>query len=208
MTGRLSPMFAGDARRRPARFRSATAWANRSRVSAVEWLVLGCVCLGGLALGCATGWVHEAGRFTNERRGLSITEPPGGPWQQVKIEGSALTLRNPSGATLSWLRECGDHPATARSASRALLRGIEGLELQAEGPVAGAAGDVWRAEARLSQDGRELQVRAVTRVVGGCTDDWLLVAPPATELAEAFDGWWASVQAPELAPGRAGEAFR
>ena len=189
-------MFAGDARWRPARFRSVIDRARRSAVGGVVWLVFG-----GVSLGCATGWVQEGGRFTDARRDLSITAPPGGPWEQLKVEGSTLTLRNPSGAMLSWLRECRDHSVTARGASRALLRGIEGLVLESEGPVASADGDVWRAEARLDENGRELQVRAVTRVVGSCTDDWVLVAAPASELAEAFDGWWGSVRAPEVAAG-------
>ncbi|MCP3982820.1 MAG: hypothetical protein GY723_00435 [bacterium] len=197
-------MFAGDSRRRPARFGAGIA--SRCRVLLGPSVVFASWV--GLALGCATGWVQEGGRFSHSERGLSISTPPGGPWEAVRVEGSSLTLRNAEGATLSWLRACREGPASARRESRSLLRGIDGVVLVSEGTVDGAPGDVWRADARVRDAGRELRVHTVTRVVGGCTDDWVLVAPPSAEVAEVFDDWWGSVQAPQVAAEAEAEAAR
>ncbi len=152
-------------------------------------------------MGCAGGWVLDEGRYSFVERGLSIASPPGGPWKLEHVEGSTLTLRDPAGSTLSWLRTCREHPAPARNESRALLRGLEDVVLESQGPVDAEAADVWRAKARVFVDGREREVHVVTRVVGGCTDDWVLISAPGADVAETFDGWWGSVRAPQVAAG-------
>ncbi len=187
--------------RRAARFRGIPAgWVRGTALGLLAWL----------GSGCATGWVERGGRFVHEGRGLSISAPPGGPWREVSVEGATLTLQGPSGATFSWLRACEEHPPSARNAARALLRSIDGLVVDAEGPLDAGPGSAWRVEARVREGRRELAVHTVTRVVGDCTDDWVLVASRELALADAFEAWWGSVRASEVAagapPGAQGEA--
>ncbi len=153
-------------------------------------------------LGCATGWVQESGRFVDRPKGLSIAAPERGEWERVEVEGSTLTLRRQDGVTLSWLRDCAEVPATAQAASEALLQAVGPRRVVEEGPVGVARGEAWRVVAELDPSrgfGSSGQLQTVTRIHDGCTDDWVLAAPPAIEVGGLLQEWWSSVEAPQVA---------
>jgi hypothetical protein len=147
-----------------------------------------------LALACATPVSLEAGRF-RARDGASIADlsalEPG--WRRFAAEGPLLAFRAEDGASASWLRLCRGAAAPARAEARALLMGLEDVALEREGPVEIAGAEGWALVARARERGRDVAVKAVTRVAAGCIDDFLLVTPSELAPREAgFDRWWAS----------------
>ena len=157
-------------------------------------------------IGCASGWQRQGGRFVDSGKGLSISAPTSGSWTPVRVEGSTLTLRRGDGATLSWLRECQGRKVSARTASRELLRGITESEILDEGPVSVDGGEAWQVAARVRAEGGAAELRAVTRVGGGCTDDWVFAAPVGGGTEGLLEAWWPSFAGPEVAAGTGAEA--
>lgn len=157
-------------------------------------------------IGCASGWQRHGDRFVDSSKGLSIGAPASGAWTPVRVEGSTLTLRREDGATLSWLRECRGRDVPARTASRELLRGITESEILEEGPVSVDQGEAWQVAARVRGEGGAAELRAVTRVRDGCTDDWVFAAPVGGATEGLLEAWWSSFAGPEVAAAAGAEA--
>ena len=169
------------------------------------WLLVAVASLFAVA-GCATGWQQQGDRFVDEARGMSIAVPDSGgasgAWRPVDVDGSVLTLRREDGATLSWLRRCERREVSARTASRELVRGLPDRVLSAEGAVATEGGEAWRVAAQVGRGEAPLGLDAVTRVGGGCIDDWVLVAPAGSPTEGVLDAWWPTWSAMDVAaPG-------
>lgn len=144
---------------------------------------------------CVSGPVFEDGRYQHRGGHYSIARPGGedSGWQQVRVEGAELSFRGPDRAMMSLVEHCGRAPAKPRVLARQLLIGLEGPTLLEEGPVGADQAEGWMQRLEATADGEALQLKTVTRVVGECSYDWILVARGGLEGSEAaFDDWWRS----------------
>jgi hypothetical protein len=108
---------------------------------------------------------------------------------------------------MSFMEECGSPPPEPRVLATQLLIGLEGRTLLSEGPVGAGETPGWMQRIDAVQDGAAIRLKTVTRVIGQCGYDWILIAPGEFEEHEAvFDRWWESFRSstPE-AGGEAGE---
>jgi hypothetical protein len=156
------------------------------------------------ALACAKDVVLQHGLYVDRRLQLSVEDPTRflDGWQRVDVEGALLAFRGPQGATMSLLRQCGRPAAPLPILARQLLRGTESPSVVRQGPVALAGGEAFVVVAHAGLEGRAADVKTVTRRLGDCTLDWVLVAPQGlAEFEEAFDRWWASLRLGGTTPG-------
>gem|GEM_PF-3759027 len=150
---------------------------------------------------CAADVVHTEGRWRQRTLHASVADPDpaAGPWQRREVAGTALSFAGPAGASLSWIRHCGAGSPEPRIALRLLVMGVVFDPAPEQGPVEVAWASGWRlaGHTRLAgpagKEGQSVYLEAVTRVGGGCTDDFLWVQPgSAPAPAAAFRAFWAS----------------
>ena len=156
---------------------------------------------------CAKDLIQEDGRWVHRSRGFSIADPTrsaasGARWSAVPVEGSVLSFRESGGASMSLVQQCGVLPDDLRLLARELLIGLDEREIIEEGPVSVGGAPGWRIAARARHEGRAVRLRAVTRRLGPCSVDFLLIAPQQSPDLEAdFQGWWGSFRASSAARG-------
>jgi hypothetical protein len=144
---------------------------------------------------CASDLAFEDGRYRDRRRHYSIAEPEGegSEWRRVRAQGTVLAFQGPGGASMSLIEECGLPPAEPRILARQLLIGLEGRKLVEEGPVGEGGSPGWRQRVDAARSGEPVRLETVTRVIGECSYDWILVVPGGLEeLESVFDRWWRS----------------
>ena len=144
---------------------------------------------------CASDLVFENGRYHHRRHHYSIASPggEGSAWRRVEVEGAELVFRGPGRATMSLMEQCGSPPAEARVLARQLLIGLEERTLLSEGPLGAGETPGWMQRIDAVQDGEVIRLKTVTRVIGQCGYDWILIVPGELEEHETvFDRWWES----------------
>jgi hypothetical protein len=103
---------------------------------------------------------------------------------------------------MSLVEHCGRARAKPRVLARQLLIGLDRPTLLEEGPVGADETEGWMQRLQASAGEEELQLKTVTRVVGQCSYDWILVARSGLEGPEtAFDDWWKSFRSFEPEAG-------
>jgi len=169
-----------------------------TRVRALTWIAASLV-------GCASDLVavgqDGATGFRHQSLGYSIRAPSaaeGGTWRRVSVEGTDLAFarRADDGeATMTLLSTCRRSQAPPAVRARNLLIGLPEHTLRQSGPVELDGDDGWSQVFDLEQGGVPVRVKAVTLVSGGCTFDWVLVAPgPFGGAEDSFDAWWTSFE--------------
>jgi hypothetical protein len=104
---------------------------------------------------------------------------------------------------MSLIEECGRPQAEPRILARQLLIGLEGRTLVDEGPVGADETQGWIQRLDATASGEALQLKTVTRVIGRCSYDWILIAPGGLGGSETvFDGWWQSFHSSRSEAGR------
>ena len=156
-----------------------------------------CVGAGLLVAACATPVSLDRGRWRAREGGASIADlatlEEG--WRRTDLDGPLLAFRGPDEARACWIRSCRGAAAPARAEARALLFSLESVVVQDENAVTLAGTPGWALRAQAALGGREVTLKAVTRVAAGCTDDFLLVTPHELAPHEpAFDRWWSSFE--------------
>jgi hypothetical protein len=162
-----------------------------------ERLALGW-CVGLLAVACASPVSLADGRWRAAEGGASLADLPAleAGWRRAELDGPLLAFDAPDGTRACWIRRCPGAVAKARAEAHALLVALEDARVREEGAVTLDGVEAWVLRAEAVERGRAVQLKAVTRVAAGCTDDFLLLSPG--ELApheQAFDRWWASYRA-------------
>ena len=158
------------------------------------------------ASACASDLAFEDGRYQHRRRRYSIATPDGegSEWRRVRAGGTVLAFQGPGGATMSLIEECGLPPAEPRILARQLLIGVEGWTLVEEGPVGEGGSLGWQQRVDAARNGETVQLESVTRVIGQCSYDWILIVPGELGgLETVFDRWWRSFRsgAPKVEAG-------
>ena len=161
------------------------------------------------ASACASDLVFEDGRYWSDRGRYSIAKPggEGSAWRRVRVEGAEIAFRAPDGATLSLIEHCGRPLAKPSILARQLLIGLEGRTLIDEGPLPSDESRGWVQWLEATAEGNALRLTTVTRVIGTCSYDGLLVVPDGLERHEpVFEAWWGSfrIATPEPARGEDG----
>jgi hypothetical protein len=154
---------------------------------------------------CASDLVFENGRYQHRRRHYSITRPGGedSVWRPVEVGGTELAFQGPGRATMSLIEQCGRPQPEPRILARQLLIGLEGRTLVDEGPVGADETQGWIQRLDATANGEALQLKTVTRVIGRCSYDWILIVPGGLEGSETvFDGWWQSFHSSRSEAGR------
>lgn len=154
---------------------------------------------------CASDWVAEAGRLRHRELDLSLADPAAqGGWTRIEVEGARLAFRGPDGATMSFLRDCEERrEGSPRLAARQLLLGLETRRLREDRAVEVAGAPGWLQVVEARDEDRAARLKTVTRLDGGCREDWVLATPgPPGEAEAGFDAWWRSYRP----PGRPGAA--
>lgn len=162
-----------------------------------ERLALG-LCVGLLAVACASPVARADGRWRASQGGASVVDLPAleAGWSRAKLPGPLLAFEAPGGARACWIRRCPGAAAKARAEAHALLISLDDARVREEGAVTLDGVEAWMLRADAVEGGRAVQLKAVTRVAAGCTDDFLLVSPGELAPHEAaFDRWWASYRA-------------
>jgi hypothetical protein len=162
-----------------------------------ERLALG-LCVGLLAVACASPVSRADGRWRAAEGGASLADLPAleAGWRPAKLAGPLLAFEAPDGARACWIRRCPGSVAKARAEAHALLISLEDARVREEGALTLDGAEAWMLRADAFEGGRAVQLKAVTRVAAGCTDDFLLVSPGELARHEAaFDRWWASYRA-------------
>jgi hypothetical protein len=158
---------------------------------------------------CASDLVFENGRYHHRGHHYSIASPGGedSAWRRVEVEGAELVFRGPGRATMSLMEQCGSPPAEPRILAQQLLIGLEGRTLLSEGPVEAGGTPGWMQRIDAVQDGAAIRLKTITRVIGQCGYDWILIVPGELEEHEpVFDRWWESFRSSTSeAGGEAGE---
>lgn len=136
----------------------------------------------------------SGGRWEHPKHGYAIDAPQIAPevWEAVSIDGADLGYRRPDGSALTLMSDCGRGSAPPSLLARQLLIGTAERELLTSEPIELAGDPGWRLAFRTREQGREVTVRSVTLTSGGCTFDWVWVAPGRTDEAPWFEDWWAS----------------
>jgi hypothetical protein len=158
------------------------------------------LCAGLLAAACASPVSLSGGRWV-AAGGASVADLSriDGAFRQVELEGPLLAYDTASGARASWVHRCPGAVAAARAEAHALLVALEDVAVHGEGALLLAGAEAWLLRADAREAGRAVQLKTVTRVASGCTDDFLLVSPDALIHEAGFDQWWASFE-----PGTSG----
>jgi hypothetical protein len=144
---------------------------------------------------CASDLVFEKGRYRHRHRHYSIARPGGEEslWQPVRVEGTVLAFQGPARDTMSLLENCESPGAEPRLLARQLLIGLDEWNLLDEGPVGEGESPGWIQRLEATADGEAFQLKTVTRIVGQCSYDWILIVRGGLEGPEAvFDRWWRS----------------
>jgi hypothetical protein len=144
---------------------------------------------------CASDLVFEDGRYHHRRRHYSIKSPEaeGSTWQRLPVEGAELVFQGPERATMSLMEQCGSPAPEPRLLARQLLIGLEGRTLLSEGPLEGGGAPGWVQRIDAVEGGEVVRLKTVTRVIGQCGYDWILIVPGELGEHEAvFDRWWKS----------------
>ncbi len=161
------------------------------------------------ASACASDLVFEHGRYRSDRGHYSIAKPggEGSAWRRVRVEGAEIAFQGPDGATLSLIEHCGRPLAKPRILARQLLIGLEGRTLTDEGPLPSDESRGWVQWLEATAEGKAIRLKTVTRVIGTCSYDWILVVQDGLERHEpVFDAWCESFRtsAPEAGRGESG----
>ncbi len=161
------------------------------------------------ASACASDLVLEDGRYHPVRRHYSIAKPGGesSAWHRVRVEGAEIAFQGPGGATMSLIEHCGRPLAKPRIVARQLLIGLEGRTLTDEGPLASDPTRGWVQWLDATAEGEVIRLKTVTRVIGPCSYDWILIVSDGLESLEpVFDAWTESFRstAPESGRGEDG----
>jgi hypothetical protein len=162
-----------------------------------ERLALG-LCVGLLAVACASPVSLADGRWRAAEGGASLADLPAleAGWRRAKLPGPLLAFDASDGARACWIRRCPGSVAGARPEAHALLISLEDARVREEGAVTLDGASAWMLRAEAIERGRAVQLKSVTRVGAGCTDDFLLLSPGELAPHEAaFDRWWASYRA-------------
>jgi hypothetical protein len=157
------------------------------------------MCVALLAVACASPVSLEDGRFRARASGASVADLSGleAGWRRAAVAGALLAFDADDGARVCWIRRCPGAVAPARAEARALLISLEDVAVREEGPVTLAGVEAWVLQAQATERGREVELKLVTRVADGCTDDFLLVSPGPLAVHEpVFERWWSSFEAP------------
>jgi hypothetical protein len=158
---------------------------------------------------CSSDLVFEDGRYQPVRRHYSIAKPggEGSAWRRVRVEGAEIAFQGPDRATMSLIEHCGRPLAKPRILARQLLIGLEGRALTDEGPLASDPTQGWVQWLDATAEGEVLRLKTVTRVIGPCSYDWILIVSDGLERQEpVFDEWMESFHsaAPEAGRGEDG----
>jgi hypothetical protein len=156
------------------------------------------------ASACASDLVFEDGRYRSDDGHYSIAKPggEGSAWRRVRVEGAEIAFQGPDGATLSLIERCGRPLAKPRILARQLLIGLEGRKLTGEGPLPSDESRGWVQWVEAPAEGGVIRLKTVTRVIGTCSYDWILVVSDGLERHEpVFDAWWGSFRTTTLEPG-------
>ena len=156
------------------------------------------MCAGLLAVACASPVSLVEGRWRASESGASVGDLARleSGWRRAKLEGPLLVFDAPDGARACWVRRCPGAVAQARAEAHALLISLEDVGVREEGAVTLGGVEAWMLRAEVVEAGGAVQLKAVTRVAAGCTDDFLLVSPGELAAHEpAFDRWWSSFEA-------------
>ncbi len=148
---------------------------------------------------CAADVALVDGRYVHRRWHWSIEDPTrlAEGWRAEPADGATLTFRGPGGAVMSLVQKCGRPVEEPRILSRELLVALDAPQRLSEGPVEVGGAPGWALTARAAGAMGPVQIKAVTRRLGDCTLDWVLVTPGPRAADEAlFDRWWASFRAP------------
>jgi hypothetical protein len=154
---------------------------------------------------CASDLVFEDGRHRHRLRHYSIANPggEGSAWRRVEVDGAELAFQGPDRATMSLIEQCGRSRAEPRVLARQLWIGLEGRTLVDEGPVGADGSRGWIQRLDATANGETVRLKTVTRLIGECSYDWILVVPSGLEGPEtAFDQWWKSFRGPTPAAER------
>lgn len=161
------------------------------------------------ASACSSDLVFEDGRYRPARRHYSIAKPggEGSTWRRVRVEGAEIAFQGLGGATMSLIERCGRPLAKPRILARQLLIGLEGRMLTGEGPLPSDETQGWVQWLDATAEGEVLRLKTVTRVIGPCSYDWILIVPDGVESPEpVFDAWTESFRSatPEAGGGEDG----
>jgi hypothetical protein len=161
------------------------------------------------ASACASDLVFEDGRYRSDHGHYSIAKPggEGAAWRRVRVEGAEIAFQGPDGATMSLIEQCGRPLAKPRILARQLLIGLKGRTMTDEGPLPSDEGRGWVQRLEATAEGKAIRLKTVTRVIGTCTYDWILVVSDGLDWDEpVFDAWRESFRtaAPESGIGEDG----
>jgi len=161
-----------------------------------ETLALG-MCLGLLAVACASPVSLEGGRWRAAGSGASVADLAAleNGWRRTDLPGPLLSFTASDGTRASWIRRCPGAVAPSRAEAHALLISLDDSRVREQHAVALDGAEAWLLRGEAVERGRTVELKAVTRAADGCTDDFLLVSPGALARHEAaFDRWWASFE--------------
>jgi len=132
-------------------------------------------------------WEHPGHRYFIDAPRVSPES-----WSAVLIEGADLAYVRSDGASLTLLSDCARAMAPPWLLARQLLIGVADRELLVSEPLELGGDPGWRLVFRTWQEEREVTVRAITLVGGGCSFDWVWVAPGRPDEPPWFEAWWSS----------------
>jgi hypothetical protein len=145
--------------------------------------------------------------------GYTIAHPGGthhADWKQIKVDGTDLAFRDPSGAALSLSSDCRRTDAPIGVLARQLIIGTSRDELLAASPVELAGDPGFSQTFDTIEDEVRVRIKAVTLLNGGCVFDFVAaVRDLATfdRVETVFDRWWKSfVRSPGDAASEVGLA--
>ena len=135
-------------------------------------------------------------------------------WQAIRVDGADLAYRQSApeqgqrSALAALISECGRGTDNLSVVGRQLLIGIRNRARRRAAPVALRGSPGWMQVFDTIQDGEAIRVKTISVRDGGCTFDWVLVAPGAFRAAEdQFDRWWSSFERDEPLGGEASAAI-
>ena len=132
-------------------------------------------------------WVHPVHRYAIDAPRVSPDS-----WRAVLIDGADLAYLRSDGASLTLMSDCARALAPPWLLARQLLIGVAEREVLVSEPVEVEGAPGWRLIFRTDQEGQEITVHAVTLVSGGCSFDWVWVAPGRPSEPPWFEQWWSS----------------
>ena len=147
-----------------------------------------------LAPACAGDLVAENGRLRHREHGYGVAVPDPA-WQRASADGAQLVYRGPSGSVMSLISRCDRSVASPQMMSRQLTIGMRPLARHHAAPVVVRGVNGWTQALDVAQGDDTFRLKTVTFVSGGCSLDFVLVAPDDfAERERVFDGWWSTLE--------------